>query len=176
MIADDFIQFSPELRKLPSALRREIHELVFCQRQDTLSVVIGLYDFNAFAKIAKKVPDEVNRDSKRFGIDLSSIYSDKLRLYWADREDPTVGLYGAYVSFANEITEKKTYRRVEGGLSIERVINGIPSEEAEGEVECSINDWTGPIEIVEHARLLNINTMCLKKTHTNQTYLRIARD
>lgn len=173
MIANYFTKFSPELAKLPTQLRNNINELVFCQRQDKLSLVVGTYDFNTFSKIAKRVPVEVNPKSKRYGVDLESIYTNSLRIYWADGKDDSISLYGAYVGFDNTISHKKIYRRVEGGLSIERTIHGEPSENKEGEVSCDISEWSGPKEILELALNLDINIICLKKTHTDQTYLRL---
>ena len=175
MITDYFSDFAPELLKIPSQMRKEIHELVFCHRQGRLSVVVGTRNFSVFAKIAKVVPKEIHENLNRYAVDLSSLYTNKLRLYWSD-DDESVSVYGAYVDFSGQILEKKVYRK--DGLSslkIERTIGDEISDLDQGEVECDISEWTGPKEIVERAKLLNINMIALKKTHNDQTYLRIAK-
>ena len=174
MLCDQFSGFSPKLDALPTPLKKNIKELVFCQRQDCFSVTAITRDFKTFQKIIKYIPEGFETESNRFGVDMESLDTDKVRLYHSLSKSAPSSLYGIYWNPSQGIYEEKDYIRDHDGLIIKRKINGVLTGMEEGEVECSIDEWTGPKEIVDVINMFDINTIALKKTHANQTYLRVG--
>jgi hypothetical protein len=174
----DFLElkkYSQELNKLDDSVVSKLCSLAFSKREDVLSVAVGTRDKNVFEQVCNKITlprNFLEGDYIRWGVDLESIQTDKIRIYRVPPKSNTTRVEGFYIDKNGKILEKKLYKKTSEGLSIDRYdSNGKLISFGEAEVECTEKDWTGPKELVEEMKTLGYKFSFMKKIAKKHTYL-----
>lgn len=174
-----FEPFFQSLRDLPFYATLAATELVITKRDDVLSVCYVTDDLFAFIKLVGDVPQSIREaDTTRYGVDLESIGSDRVRLYTDGEGGRNEALHGYYVN-NGRIEQMKRYKRNdEGGLLIDRYnANNQKISGDEPEVGGDRDIWTGPPEIADAAEAMggNFSVVYLKKSNAPQSYIRVCK-
>lgn len=173
-----FSQHNALLRGIDLTARQGISELVFSCRDGQLSLCVVFSDVMALRSVIGTVPDVIEQaNGNRFGVDLESIGTDRLRLY-IDGQDGGESIRGFYFDQDLQMDVLKKYKRADGfGLLIDRYDgsgNLISPDEPESASDSSC--WTGPQEIMDAAidAQQDHSVIFLEKGDKNQNYIRIV--
>lgn len=177
-IIKTFEPFFQSLRDLPFYAHLAVTELIISKRDDVLSVCYVTEDLFTFIKLVGDVPQSIREaETTRYGVDLESIGTDKVRLYTDGDKDRNEALHGYYVR-NGEIYQKKRYKRSDGSLLIDRYnASGIIISADEPERDGDRSLWTGPSEIADAAEAISGNwtVLYLEKGNAAQSYIRIYK-
>ena len=174
MIIDAFRFYSKALSNLPAKDKKQIVSIEFCYRDDKLSVVASTRDYETLKRLVRFLPEEIDPNADLFSVDLESLSTNTIRIYWTHKHDEeNIARRSIYINQLGEVIERKKHYRVddEDLLKVE-VFNTEDLYEID-EIECDAEEWPGPKEIIDMAKLLGINTICLKRPQTNESYLRL---
>lgn len=177
-LINTFEPFFESLRNLPFWAQLAATELIITERSDILSVCYVTDDLFTFIKLVGDVPQSIREaDTVRYGVDLESIGTNKVRLYTNGDSARNEALHGYYVD-NGAIYETKRYKRSDNGLLIDRYdANGalISSDEPETSGDRSL--WTGPSSIADAAEGIggNWSVVYMEKTNAPQSYIRVCK-
>ena len=173
-----FEPFFQSLRDLPFQTQLAATELIITERDDVLSVCYVTDDLFTFIKLVGSVPQSIREaETERYGVDLESIGTNKVRLYTDGDSSRNEALHGYYVN-NGAIYEKKRYKRSDNGLLIDRFdASGalISADEPETSGDRSI--WTGPSEIADAAEAMggSWSIVYMEKGNAPQSYIRVCK-
>lgn len=174
-----FSGFSQRLDNLSYEIKNLITEIIFTKRNDVISVTVVFPKREPVEELVSfQIPIELLRyNSKRFGVDLESIGSNKVRLYVDDPFDRLVSIYGYYLDSFGTIYEKKVYKRNgKTSILIDRYdSNDVLISENEEEVSCTSKDWKGPLSLAKAANINGYETVFIRKKDKDQCYLRVIK-
>jgi hypothetical protein len=172
-----FKGFSKDLDSLDKSVKNKCRELIFSYREGVFSVTMVLNSIDEFENlIGFKLNNELKAiRSRRLGVDLESLKTDKVRIYLDVPGNDLITIYGYYMDKSGKILEKKIYKRNGSGrLLIDRydAKDNLISKD-EPEVMSDENSWKGPTDIIKIAKGLNYCCIFMKKELKDQCYLRI---
>ena len=173
-----FEPFFQSLRDLPFWAQLAATELIITERNDVLSVCYVTDSLFDFVKLVGNVPQSIREaQTERYGVDLESIGTNKVRLYTDGDSSRDEALHGYYVN-NGAIYESKRYKRSDNGLLIDRFdASGtlISADEPETSGDRSI--WTGPSEIADAAEAMGggWSVVYMEKGNAPQSYIRITK-
>jgi hypothetical protein len=174
----DFLElkkYSYELNKLDDSVISKLCSIVFAKRSDDLSACAITRDKELFKQLCSKITlprNFLEGDHIKWGVDLESIETNKIRIYRVPPRSNAVRLEGLYIDRDGKILEKKLYKKSLEGLSIDRYDGtGKLINAGEIEVECTEKDWSGPKELVKDAKDSGYEINFMKKISKEQTYL-----
>lgn len=179
MNPDIFKDYSEKLVSLPDQVKNDIIELIFSYRSGVLSVSAVFNTIDSLKTLLPfPIPLEISSATAvNYALDLESVSTDIVRVYYRPIRNPNVEVIGYYLSSTGDITQKKIYNIFSrNSLSIDRYDssnNLISSGEKEG--RCEEIDWGGPKEIVNIARDHDLLTLFIKKQDKDQSYI-VIRD
>lgn len=171
-----FAKHSEALNEMSFTLWPFITEIVFSYRDSQLSVCVVFKDIGALQDVIGNVPSELQSAvTNRYGVDLESIGTSKLRLYCDGQTDDEM-LRGYSYNGSKQLIESKIYKRSTGQypILIDRYnASGekISSDEPEESGDSSF--WKGPSEIIDTAS--GHDVIYLRKVNANQSYMRIMK-
>lgn len=170
-----FKKYSKALSNLSEDITSDLCSLAFSQREEELSVSVGTKNQETFEKILEGITlpkDFFNGNFIKYGVDLESMASDKIRIYKMFPRSSEIRIEGLYINKDGHIIEKKIYKKLsKTELTIDRYdADGNVLSEGEIEKDCSEADWNGPKEIVEEAKNNRYEFNFVKKASKNQTY------
>jgi hypothetical protein len=171
-----FGQHSSALNQMSFLVFPSVQELVFSYRDGQLSVCVVFNSIEALTDIIGEVPDEISSAAtQRYGVDLESLGTSKLRLYCDGQTDSEMLRSYAYNDF-NSLIESKIYKRSDGEypILIDRYnASGdlISADEPEYSGDSSL--WTGPAEIIDTAS--GHDVIYLAKVNADQCYMRVIK-
>jgi hypothetical protein len=172
-----FKGFSKDLDSLDKSVKNKISELIFSYREGVFSVTIVLNSIGDFENlIGFKLNNKLKAiKSNRFGVDLESLKTDKVRIYLDVPGNDLISLYGYYMDRSGNILEKKIYKRNGSArLLIDRYDseNNLISKDEPESVSTEMS-WKGPNDIIKIAKGLNYRCIFMKKELKDQCYLRL---
>jgi hypothetical protein len=174
-----FEPFFQSLRDLPFWAQLAATELIITERDGVLSVCYVTDSLFDFIKLVGDVPQSIREaDTERYGVDLESIGTNKVRLYTDGDSSRNEALHGYYVN-NGAIYEKKRYKRnADGGLLIDRYdASGVIISADEPETSGDRSIWTGPSEIADAAEAMggSWSVVYMEKGNAPQSYIRITK-
>jgi len=171
-----FSQHSTALSHLSFTLYPYVQELVFSYRDSNLSVCVVFNDVAALQDVIGNVPSEIrSATTNRYGVDLESIGTSKLRLYCDGQTDGEMLRSYAY-NGSKALMESKIYKRSTGTYPIlidrfnstgEKISFDEPEESGDSSF------WTGSSKIIDTAS--DHDVIYLKKVRTDQCYMRVMK-
>lgn len=171
-----FARYSEALNKMSFTLWPSITELVFSYRQNQLSVCVVFNDIGALRDIIGNIPTELqSATTGRYGIDIESINTNKLRLY-CDGQASGEMLRSYFYNKSKQLIESKIYKRSTGQypILIDRYnSDGVIISSDEPEYSGGRELWTGPSDLIDTAE--GHDVIYLRKRDTNQCYMRILK-
>ena len=177
-IIDKFSPFFASLRNLPDYAREAMVELVISERQGNLSVCYVTNSFLVLKKLVGVLPNSISvADTVRYAVDLESIGTNKVRIYHDGDSENNEVLHGYYLN-GGAITQKKKYKRTEGGVDIDRYdAQGALISADEPEVSGDRSLWRGPAQIADVADTIVSpwSVIYLAKTNADQSYIRVTQ-
>jgi hypothetical protein len=171
-----FGQHSSALNQMSFLVFPSVQELVFSCRDGELSVCVVFNSIEALTDIIGSVPSEISSAStNRYGVDLESVGTSKLRLYCDGQTDSEMLRSYAY-SASRSLIESKIYKRSDGEypILIDRynAFNDlISADEPEYSGDSSL--LTGPAEIIDTAS--GHDVIYLAKVNADQCYMRVIK-
>lgn len=177
----EFKGYSQRFDNLSQSIKENLSTIIFCYREPDLSLTVVTKAKNVFVEMCKDfiVPSIIlSEDAVKWGVDLESIDSEKIRIYIEFPKNKEISIYGFYISKDGKILEKKVYSKYmdNNQLIIDRYDSmGNVISKGEIEVECEESDWTGPSDLVKIAKDNNYKHAFIKKISKNQTYLVIHK-
>ena len=171
-----FANYSSCLNTMSFTLYPSVKELIFCQRQDNLSVCVVFDSIGSLKDIIGNVPSELqSANTERYFVDLESIGTSKLRLYCDGQADDEMLRSYAY-NRSKQLIESKIYKRSTGQypILIDRYnASGEKISSDEPEESGNSSFWTGPSEIIDTAS--GHDVIYLRKVNKDQCYMRIMK-
>lgn len=172
----NFSRHSTALSKMSFTLYPFVRELVFSYRSGELSVCVVFNDIGALQDLIGNVPTEIQSAiTNRYGVDLESIGTSKLRLYCNGQSDSEILRSYAY-NGSKQLIESKIYKRSTGTypILIDRYnASGEKISSDEPEESGNSSFWTGPSEIIDTAS--DHDVIYLRKVNADQCYMRIMK-
>lgn len=172
----EFKKYSQDLSLLTDEILNDLCSLAFSNREGQLSVSVGTRNTETFKKICPAISlpgDFLIGDFIKWGIDLESVHSARIRIYRVQPKSNKVRIEGFYIDKSGNILEKKLYTlRSSGELVIDRYdASGNLVSSNEIEKECLEADWTGPQELIDEVKLKGHEHNFMKKMAKDQVYL-----
>ena len=171
-----FAKYSNCLNTMSFTLYPSVKELIFCQRQDNLSVCVVFDNIGSLKDIIGNVPHELqSANTERYFVDLESVGTNKLRLYCDGQTDNEMLRSYSY-NESKQLIENKIYKRSTGQypILIDRYNpDGIIISSDEPEYSGSRELWTGPSDLIDTAE--GHDVIYLRKQNTDQCYMRIMK-
>ena len=178
---DAFKGYSAALDQLPDHCRSATSELVWSYRSGEVTLCWVTDDLPAFIEVlGGSIPEVLTlTESSRYGVDLDSLGSDKVRLYINSPNDGEVLLGYYFSSLEHDAApyEYKVYTSVsKTEVSINRYTgDGDLISEGEGEVQTDVStSWSGPKELLDLCEAQTGTVRILKKVSKDQSYLRLT--
>ena len=116
-VAEDFSFLSPALDNLPTNIKNQLAEIVYCWRDGVESVIVVTESLDCFQTLLKdNVPTEmleakVYSRYPRYGVDLESIGTDNVRMYTDDEQRADISAISYKFNSDGNLTEKKDFWR-----------------------------------------------------------------
>jgi len=171
-----FAKYSSCLNTMSFTVYPSVQELVFSYRDSQLSVCVVFTDMGALQDIIGNIPSELQlATTNRYGVDLESIGTSKLRLYCDGQADDEMLRSYAY-NRSKQLIESKIYKRSTGQypILIDRYnASGEKISSDEPEESGNSSFWTGPSEIIDTAS--GHDVIYLRKVNKDQCYMRIMK-
>lgn len=171
-----FAKYSSHLSKMSFTVYPFVQELVFSCRNNQLSVCVVFTDIGALQDVIGNVPPELrSAKTNRYGVDLESVGTNKLRLYCNGQADGEMLRSYSYNEF-KQLIESKIYKRSTGQypILIDRYnASGEIVSHDEPEESGDSSFWTGPPEIISTAS--GHDVIYLRKVDKDQCYMRIMK-
>jgi len=171
-----FAKYSNCLNTMSFTVYPFVQELVFSCRDSQLSVCVVFTDIDALQDVIGNVPSELQlATTNRYGVDLESIETSKLRLYCDGQADDEMLRSYAY-NESKQLIESKIYKRSIGQypILIDRYNpSGTIISSDEPEYSGSRELWTGPSDLIDTAE--GHDVIYLRKQNTDQCYMRIMK-
>jgi len=184
-IGNIFAHLHPSTKDLGDDILSKVNEFVWCYREGVESVTLVTSDINAFKSL---VGDSINVTSPdRYAVDLSSIGTDKVRIYTDSPVRGEVG-FGYYFSSSGEMLLRKVYRRTPDKVGVTFIdrFNMDGSVITSNEEEIGSRDksfWGGSIELLNNIESVfatrtepNIRKVFLKRPAKDQSYIRVSKN
>jgi hypothetical protein len=181
MSFSEFNGYSKDFDSLDNEIKSSISTIVFSKREEVFSICAVTSNRIAFDAMCKNIslPRELFlRPSIKWGVDLESLNTDKIRVYSLLPKSSNIRLYGFYIDASGNIFEKKLYKyKSPTEFLIDRYDgegNLITSNEHE--TECSESEWTGPKKLLFQLKASNkYEYNFMKKVEKNQTYIAVHK-
>ena len=172
-----FAPLVPSLSDLGEEVLEDINQVVLSVRDGVESVCAVTPSLETLAAIIGEVPVEIQEaTTSRYGVDLESIGSDKVRLYVDSPELPEI-LIGYYFSSDNAVVQKKIYKRptVEStDILVDRFdAEGTLISYNEPESPCKRRHWQGRGDLADRADRSPYLVAYLKKGAAPQSYISV---
>tara|TARA_B100001142_G_scaffold308537_1_gene340157 strand:+ start:134 stop:709 length:576 start_codon:yes stop_codon:yes gene_type:complete len=183
-IGNLFAHLHPSTKDLGDDVLATVNEFVWCYRDGAESVTLVTRDTNAFKSL---VGDSINVTSPdRYAVDLSSIGTDKVRIYVDSPVSGEAG-FGYYFSSSGEMLLRKVYKRKpdKTGVYIDKFnMDGsviVSNEEETGSKDKSF--WGGSVELLNNIEKIfsectepSIRIVFMKRTSRDQSYIRVWKN
>lgn len=172
----EFKGYSQRFDDLSQSIKENLITIIFSHRAPDLTLCPVTKEKNIFMEMCKEftVPDILfSVNAVKWGVDLESIGSEKIRVYSFFPTVNEISLYGFYISKDGKILEKKVYTKsMDNQLIIDRY-DSMGNVISKGEIEVigEESDWTGPSDLVKIAKDNNYKHAFMKKISKEQTYL-----
>lgn len=172
----EFRGYSKDLDELPNNIRSSLSTIIFSKRDSIFSVCAVTRDPNTIKFMCAGINFPslfFKKPSNRWGVDLESLKTDKIRIYSFLPKTNNIRLYGFYVDKDGNVFEKKIYKQYQKNSLIIDRFDGQDNLINEGEIEKECNDsvWSGPNDLINKAKTYRYEYKCMHKTFKNQTYL-----
>lgn len=164
-------------KDLDSSVLDKTTSFVYCCRDGAESVTLVTDNKETLRSLIGDLPKEIY-DTGRYAIDLSSIGTDKVRIYLNSQSENEY-LVGYYFSNNNSVLEKKRYKKTDpegDDILIDRYDsndNLISANELEVVAEKS--DWSGSSSLAENIESIasknNLRVQYSKKADKSQSYI-----
>ena len=170
-----FASLHPSTRDLDSAVLDKTTSFVYCCRDEVESVTLVTNSKETLSSLIGDLPEEIY-DTGRYAIDLSSIGTNKVRIY-LNSQSKSEYLIGYYFSSDNSVLEKKVYKKTEGDdILIDRYnSSGSLISANEREVLATKSDWSGSNSLADSVESIasenNVRVFYSKKADKNQNYI-----
>lgn len=168
----EFKGYSEELDNLSETNKSLLSSVIFSNRESSLSVCAVTRDLTTIKSICVglTLPSYFfDPLFNRWGVDLESLRTDKIRFYCWLPKNNNIKLYGFYVDSQGRVYEKKIYKE---GITIDRFdANNVMISHKEIEEVCSAEDWKGPAELVSIAQDNNYPVSFTRKVGKDQQYM-----
>ena len=106
-----FSSYHSSLTALSPSVLDNVKQVILSYRDGVESVCVIVPTLDILTEIVGTVPSEVQEAiTLRYFVDLSSVGTDKLRLY-VDSPDPAATIIGFYFDSNNALVEKKIYKK-----------------------------------------------------------------
>ena len=148
---------------------------VYCCRDGVESVTLVTNSKETLRSLVGELPEEIY-DTGRYAIDLSSIGTDKVRIY-LNSQSKDEYLVGYYLSSSNSVLEEKKYKKTDtDDILIDRYdANGDLISSNEREVLATKSDWSGSSSLADDIEAIasenNLRVQYSKKADKDQSYI-----
>jgi hypothetical protein len=167
----------PTLNDLSIDVLKDIKQIILSHRDGVSSVCVVVNSLNALERIIQNVPTEIQHAStRRYGVDLSSISTSKLRLY-IDSNIKGESIIGFYFDENNNVIEKKHYKKDPKNIKtifVDRYnAEGIIISSDEPEYQSDRSCWRGSTEWADLADASPYEVRYMYKGNKPQSYIYI---
>lgn len=173
-----FAHLHPSTNELDSAILNKTTELIYCCRDGVESVTLVVDNRQTLRDLVGDLPPEIY-NTTRYGVDLSSIGTDKVRIY-LNSHSSEEHIIGYYFSSDNKVLQKKNYKKTD---TTDALIDRYESDGTEismDEVEAvaSRADWGGSSSLADSLeKIVSDNNFILvysKREGKDQSYIKVA--
>jgi|TARA_R100000482_G_scaffold52588_2_gene18739 hypothetical protein len=177
-VAQKLAHLHSSTQSLSDDVLSQTKEFVYCSRNGIDTVCLVTENLDTFTSLVGVVPDEIaSATTNRYAVDLGSIGTDNVKMY-IDSANSGEVLLGFQYNGDGELTQKKTYKRTDNGILLDRFdASSVKISENEEELICDRSGWGGDINLlgqIEDIALSNELTVgFLKRTNSNQSYIRV---
>jgi len=152
-----------------------IKQIILSYRDGVESVCIIVPTLDILTEIIGSIPSEVQEaDTLRYFVDLSSVGTDKLRLY-IDSPDKEVSIIGFYFDINKALVEKKLYKKDPEDIKtlyVDRYnASGVLISADEPEYQSDRSSWLGSVEWADLAEASLYEVRYLHKANKPQSYI-----
>lgn len=164
-----------QLRHLPEIVKDSTREIVFSYRSGVESICLFVSSSEVLSLLVKNLPyDFFQENYYKYGVDLESIFTSKIRIY---RDSDDCVLIGHYIDQNGNVLETKKYITNTANkqeLLIDRYdSNKNLIDSGEKEIVTSYDSWKGSNLVTLLAKQNNLHTIYLKKVDKDQCYVRV---
>lgn len=165
-------------QNLTNDILENVAEYVYCSRDGVDTVCLVTKELNTLKALVSNIPDEVSQASTiRYAVDLGSIGSDNVKLYVDSPAEGQV-LLGFQCQNTGAIIQRKIYKKTQTGILLDKfAADGSVISENEVENICQSDGWTGDTQLLQNIVSLveanNLKIVFLKRTMSNQSYIRV---
>ena len=176
-IGEYFAACHPTLKNLSIDVLRDITQIILSYRDGVSSVCVVVNSPDSLERIIKTVPDEIrNATTRRYGVDLSSVGTDKLRLY-IDSNVKGETIIGYYYDKNNNVIEKKHYKKDPNNtkaILVDRYdAAGAIISSDEPEYQSDRSCWKGSVEWADMVAASPYEVRYMHKGNKPQSYIYI---
>lgn len=172
----EFKGYSKDFDRLDNQTKSNLSSIIFSKRESDLTVCAITSNRLTFGALCKNISlprDLFLRPSVKWGVDLESLNTNKIRVYSFLPKSSSVRLHGFYIDSNGNILEKKIYKsKSSSELLIDRYdAVGKLINSNEYEKECTEVEWTGPKSLLVQLKASDYEYNFMQKMEKNQTYL-----
>jgi len=173
-----FAHLHPSTKDLDSAILNKTTELIYCYRDGVESVTLVVDNRQTLRDLVGDLPSEIY-NTTRYGVDLSSIGTDKVRIYLNSHSSEEY-IIGYYFSSDNEVIQKKNYKKTDTNDALIDRYTSEGTEISMDEVEAvaSRADWGGSSSLADSLeKIVSDNNFILvysKREGKDQSYIKVA--
>jgi hypothetical protein len=170
-----FSSCHPTLMALSPSVLGSIKQVILSYRDSVESVCVVVPTLDMLADIVGSIPAEVQESTTlRYFVDLSSVGTNKLRLY-VDSPDKEVSIIGFYFDSNNALLEKKLYKKDPEdtkALFVDRYnASGVLISADEPEYQSDRSSWLGSAEWADLSEASSYEVRYLHKANKQQSYI-----
>ena len=190
-VAEDFSFLSPVLNNLPSDIKSQLVEVVYCWRDGVESVSVVTESLDCLSALLNgNVPTEISKGTvyshyPRYAVDLESIGTDKLRLHRDDATRDEISAVGFIYDANMNLIEREDYWRDKTGDQSQMLIdrydasNNLISSKELDSVVVAKDDFLGSSEIADKIEQIANEKRCIvvfaNKVKAKESHIRIRR-
>ena len=173
-----FAHLHPSTKDLDSEILNKTTELIYCYRNKIESVTLVTDNIKTLKSLVGDLPVEIY-NTERYAVDLSTIGTDKLRVYLNSRSNDE-SILGYYFSSDNEVIQKKNYKKTNttDALIDRYEANGDVISVDEVEVVGSRSDWDGDSSLADSLEKIasdnNFLILYSKRKDKDQSYIKVS--
>jgi len=173
-----FAHLHPSTNELDSEILNKTTELIYCYRDGVESVTLVVDNRQTLRDLVGDLPPEIY-NTTRYGVDLSSIGTDKVRIYLNSHSNEE-HIIGYYFSSDNKVVQKKNYKKTDttDALIDRYESDGTEISIDEVEVVASRADWGGSSSLADSLEKIasdnNFILLYSKREGKDQSYIKVA--
>ena len=177
-IGNIFANLHFSTQNLDAAILDKTTELIYCYRSGVESVTLVTDNKETLRALVGTLPTEIY-DTNRYAVDLSTIGTEKVRIY-LNSQDDNEHIIGYYFDSNNSVLQKKHYKKSnDADAMIDRYDgNGASLSTNEAELSASKSDWGGNSALANNIERVagenNINLLYAKRQNKDQSYIKVA--